>query len=223
MGSSIGNLDRTEAATFLKGFSEVLGEQDSMLIGVDACQDKDKVYDAYNDKQGKTHEFILNGLSHANRLAGAEIFVKDDWKVIGEYDEEAGRHQAFVTPVKNVVVETLINAGERVRIEESYKYSPLQSKNLWRAAGLFPRARFGDISDQYRESKDFCCATYCSLPVAPSQSIHSFGHLVLHIKDTLHDTCSQTNHSLGTVSSGCITSFHTSITIFALWETDRSR
>lgn len=225
MGSSIGNLDRTEAATFLKGFSEVLGEQDSMLIGVDACQDKDKVYNAYNDKRGKTHEFILNGLSHASRLAGAEIFVKDDWKVIGEYDEEAGRHQAFLTPVKNVMVEeTPIRAGERVRIEESYKYSPLQTKNLWQAAGLFPHARFGDTSNQYRESNDLCCATYCTLPVAPSQFIHFFSRPVLRIEDTLHSTCYQTNHSLGTVSSGCITSFQTSTTIFCIfWETERSR
>ncbi len=78
MGSSIGNLDRTEAAQFLKGFSEVLQGQDSMLIGIDACQESDKVYHAYNDTRGVTHEFILNGLMHANKLMGKEVFRKED-------------------------------------------------------------------------------------------------------------------------------------------------
>ena len=152
MGSSIGNFNRTEAADFLKGFSDVLRGQDSMLIGIDACQENDKVYHAYNDKQGTTHEFILNGLVHANKLMGKEVFRKDDWKVVGEYDEVAGRHQASYSPVREVLVEgTLIRVGEKIRVEESYKYSLLQSNELWQSAGLMVRARFGNRSDEYRK------------------------------------------------------------------------
>ena len=153
MGSSIGNLGRTEAAEFLKGsLSEVLQGQDSMLIGVDACLESDKVYHAYNDKHGTTHKFILNGLMHANKLMGKEVFRKDDWKVIGEYDEVAGRHQAFYSPVRDVVVEgTIIRAGEKIRIEESYKYSLPQSNELWQRAGLTVQARFGNRLDDYRK------------------------------------------------------------------------
>ena len=152
MGSSIGNLDRAEAAKFLQGFSDVLRDQDSMLIGIDACQDSDKVYHAYNDERGTTHKFILNGLRHANKLMGKEVFRKDDWKVIGEYDETAARHQAFCSPVRDVVVEeTLIRAGEKVRIEESYKYSLHQSNELWQHAGLMVRARFGNRTNNYRK------------------------------------------------------------------------
>lgn len=152
MGSSIGNLDRTEAPAFLKKFSEVLQGRDSMLIGIDACQDSDKVYRAYNDKRGTTHKFILNGLTHANKLMGKEVFKKDDWKVVGEYDEVAGRHQAFYSPVKDVVVESMIiKAEEKIRVEESYKYSLLQSKELWQRAGLTVQARFGNKSNDYRK------------------------------------------------------------------------
>ena len=152
LGSSIGNIERTEAADFLTEFTEVLRGQDAMLIGIDACQESGKVYHAYNDKQGTTHEFILNGLMHANKLMGKEVFRKDDWKVIGEYDEVAGRHQAFYSPVKDVVVEeTLIRAGEKIRVEESYKYSLLQSNELWQRAGLMVRGRFGNRSNDYRK------------------------------------------------------------------------
>lgn len=152
MGSSVGNLDRGEAADFLKGFSDVLQGQDSMLIGIDACQESEKVYHAYNDKRGITHEFILNGLMHANKLMGKEVFRKEDYKVVGEYDEVAGRHQAFYSPVRDVVVEgTLIKAGEKIRVEESYKYSLLQSNELWQRAGLMVQARFGNRINEYRK------------------------------------------------------------------------
>lgn len=52
LGSSIGNFPRDEAAVFIKQFSAVLGSQDSLLIGLDGCQDASKVYKAYNDSQG---------------------------------------------------------------------------------------------------------------------------------------------------------------------------
>ena len=161
MGSSIGNVNRTEAADFLRGFSSILGPQDTLLIGVDACQDPNKVFQAYNDKQGKTHDFILNGLAHANKLMGKEVFCKNEWKVIGEYDVEAGCHRAFVSPIRDVVVgNVVIKAGQRIQIEESYKYSLLQSTDLWHDAGLSLQARFGDRSNQYRK---FFAAAY---PVA---------------------------------------------------------
>ena len=152
MGSSIGNLNRSEAAEFLRTFSVTLGDQDLMLIGIDACLDKDKVYHAYNDREGKTLEFYFNGLQHANKLLGKEVFRQEDWKVVGEYDEDAGCHHAFYAPIKDTKVEgTTIKAGERVRFEESYKYSRQQSNVLWSTAGLMRRAIFGDGSDEYRE------------------------------------------------------------------------
>lgn len=43
LGSSIGNFDRTEASAFLKSFVAVLQDGDSMLIGLDACNDPAKV------------------------------------------------------------------------------------------------------------------------------------------------------------------------------------
>ena len=170
LGSSIGNLTRPEAGDFLAAFSGTLSPQDTMLIGVDACRDEDKVYKAYNDREGKTHQFILNGLKHANRLIGKEIFLEGDWKVIGEYNEQDNRHQAFVCPIRDVIIESIpIKAGEKIRIEESHKYSLLQSQDLWMKADLIPKARFRDSLDQYRESHLAGCRTplkiECSYPL----------------------------------------------------------
>lgn len=150
LGSSIGNLSRVEAADFLRGFASILRGKDYMLIGIDACQNASKIYHGYNDREGKTHEFLLNGLTHANRLLGEEAFKKEDWKIIGEYDAEAGRHQAFYSPCRDVEVDGgLIRAGEKVKVEESHKYSAAQRTMLWQAAGVMPRAVFGDDSGEY--------------------------------------------------------------------------
>ncbi|MCJ1399869.1 hypothetical protein MMC11_003072 [Xylographa trunciseda] len=150
LGSSIGNFNRDEAARFLKGFASALHPRDSVLIGIDGCQDAQKIYHAYNDREGKTHEFVLNGLTHANRLLGKEAFNLEDWEVLGEYDQSAGRHQAFCVPKKDVQVDDIhFASGERVRIEESYKYSVLETERLWEDAGLTPGATFVDQAGHY--------------------------------------------------------------------------
>jgi uncharacterized SAM-dependent methyltransferase len=70
-----------------------------------------------------THNFTSNGLKHANRLLGYEAFRPEDWDAIGEFDKQGSRHRAFVVPKKDIEVEgTLIKRGEKVRIEESYKW-----------------------------------------------------------------------------------------------------
>ncbi|KAF1841280.1 uncharacterized protein K460DRAFT_399093 [Cucurbitaria berberidis CBS 394.84] len=137
LGSSLGNFKRHEVAPFLAGFGDVLRASDTMLIGIDSCKEPERVFHAYNDRDNVTHEFILNGLEHANELMGETAFNLQDWEVVGEYDEEAGRHQAFVSPRKDVVVDGVpISQGERVRIEESYKYSREEVTKLWEGARL---------------------------------------------------------------------------------------
>ncbi|KAK5177823.1 hypothetical protein LTR16_010905, partial [Cryomyces antarcticus] len=121
-----------------------------MIIGIDACEDPDKVYHAYNDREGLTHEFVLNGLQQANRLLGREVFDIQKWSVIGEYDGASGRHHAFVTPIEDVRVDdVLIKSGERVRIEESYKYSSEQSRRLWAEANLAEGATWSTANGDY--------------------------------------------------------------------------
>lgn len=149
LGSSIGNFSRNEAGSFLQGFAQVMKPTDSVIIGIDSCCDPNKVYHAYNDSKGVTHSFILNGLRHANTIHGSEIFHLDDWKVIGEfiYDEDGGRHQAFLSPTKEVtILGTTIKQAERLKIEQSLKYSQVGGEKLWRTAGLkeVKRWRRGD-------------------------------------------------------------------------------
>lgn len=168
LGSSIGNFNRKEGAEFLAQFGSVLSGKDSFLLGVDACTNADKVYHAYNDRFGLTHEFVLNGLQQANELLGHQAFDLADWKVIGEYDAVAGRHHAFVSPSKDVVVEgVFIKADERVRIEESYKYDRQQRDALLEAAGMIEGARWTNMEGDY--GLHLLNRPRVSFPVKPEQ------------------------------------------------------
>ncbi|KAI1196192.1 DUF323 domain protein [Nemania serpens] len=143
MGSSIGNFSPSDAASFLRGFTDVLRPQDSLLIGVDSCTNPSKIYHAYNE--GITHEFILNGLRHANDILGEPVFRLEDWKVIGEYvyDHEGGRHRAFYSPVRDtVVMGEVIKAHERIQVEQSFKYSKGACDRLWKSAGVLEKGRW---------------------------------------------------------------------------------
>lgn len=100
------------------------------------------------------HRFILNGLANANVIYEEEVFKAKDWTVIGEYvfDKEGGRHQAFCSPIRDVSVKGVeIKAGERVQIEESLKYSPEESAEMWEASGLIEVQRMSASSDAYSE------------------------------------------------------------------------
>ncbi|KAJ8127863.1 hypothetical protein O1611_g5773 [Lasiodiplodia mahajangana] len=113
---------------------------------------KNNYYHAYNDEEGITHEFILNGLQHANEILGEPVFKLDDWRVIGEYayDREGGRHRAFYSPAHDTVVmgET-IKAHERIQVEQSFKYSKGARDRLWKAAGVLETERWMTDDEDY--------------------------------------------------------------------------
>lgn len=157
LGSSIGNFNRPDAAGFLHNFAEVLqGPNDTLLIGLDGTKDKDTVWHAYNDKEGVTLKFYQNGLLNANKILGKDVFVLDQWDITGIYNEKEGRHEAFITPLQDVVVEgTTCHKGERLRIEEAYKYSKEEATTLWRCAGLMEKHNWANGQVDYGEFQVF--------------------------------------------------------------------
>lgn len=101
--------------------------------------------------------FILNGLEHANEIYGEEIFHIPDWRVIGEYvyDEEGGRHQAFLSPVRETtVLGSVVKPHERIQIEQSLKYTRVGSDRLWKLAGLEATHRW-TLGDAYGKQAPF--------------------------------------------------------------------
>lgn len=153
LGSSIGNFTRDQAASFLAGFAEALGLSDHLVIGLDSCQDAQKVFRAYNDSDNVTHRFYRNGLDHANKLLGYEAFKQDEWEIVGLYDEKLDRHEASYQALVDVSFENInFRRGEQLKLEEAHKYSSDQAKALWRSAGLIEQARFSNAAGDYSKS-----------------------------------------------------------------------
>ncbi|KAK5133709.1 hypothetical protein LTR08_007463 [Meristemomyces frigidus] len=150
LGSSIGNFPRQEAAAFLRQIAASLGPRDNLLLGVDGCQNAERVYSAYNDTEGVTHEFTFNGLKNANKLLGYEAFDLAHWKTTGEYDGQVGAHRAFVSPTIDLTVEGVaLKQDEMIRIEESYKYSEDQAEELWRKANVTQVMAWSNHANDY--------------------------------------------------------------------------
>ena len=95
LGSSIGNYSREEAVDFLTKISDTaMTAGDSLLIGVDSCDDKARIELAYNDPSGVTASFCLNGIDHANRVLGGKSGLSSDsFEYVSRYNKGEGRHE----------------------------------------------------------------------------------------------------------------------------------
>ncbi|KIX08574.1 uncharacterized protein Z518_03230 [Rhinocladiella mackenziei CBS 650.93] len=150
MGSSMGNLTPEGAAKFLADFEKVLAPSDLVLVGLDSCQQPDRIYRAYNDPQRVTERFYRNGLAHANNILGYEAFKQDEWEVEGLYDEKSNKHQASYVALKAVHTKDFsFEKGEKIPLEDAFKYSDAQSDQLWHSAGLVPQMSYGNKTNDY--------------------------------------------------------------------------
>jgi L-histidine N-alpha-methyltransferase len=83
LGSTIGNLDETEAPSLLRSLSGLMNEHDRFLLGVDRVKAPEVLHAAYNDSRGVTAAFNRNILRVVSR------------ELDGDVDESAFEHRAF--------------------------------------------------------------------------------------------------------------------------------
>jgi L-histidine Nalpha-methyltransferase / hercynylcysteine S-oxide synthase len=106
LGSSHGNFNRNEGSAFLRSLPLRPGSGDTLLIGLDHDNGREKIEEAYNDKKGVsriiileypsglyfvqiTRQFIMNGLKAAGRTLGNEnMFQADKWEYVNRYNTE---------------------------------------------------------------------------------------------------------------------------------------
>lgn len=139
-GSTIGNLEPSQATAFLRRARRLLGEEGALVLGVDLKKDPRRLHDAYNDAAGVTAQFTLNLLRRMNR------------ELDGNFDLAGFAHEAFYNPAEgrieiyfrslrsqtvNVAGRSFaFSEGERVHTEYSYKYDDAGIDQLARSAGF---------------------------------------------------------------------------------------
>lgn len=87
LGSSLGNFSREGSVEFLRSLPLRPGSGDTLLLGMDHDNTKEAIEGAYNDREGYTKRFIMNGLRAAGRTLGNEnMFEADKWEYVNHYN-----------------------------------------------------------------------------------------------------------------------------------------
>lgn len=152
-GSTIGNLEPADAVAFLRGCRAILGPRGGMLVGVDLKKDPDVLHRAYNDAAGVTAAFTLNLLARVTRELPAELDVAR-FEHDAFYNADVGRIEIYARSLADQLVSVAgrsfaIAAGERLHVENSYKYTVAEFRALGLRAGFRPIAVWTDPAELF--------------------------------------------------------------------------
>lgn len=147
-GSTIGNLRPCEARDFLRRTSRLVGRGGWMIIGVDLVKDPQIIEAAYDDAQGVTASFVRNLVARMERelALGLDPEAFDHsarWNAresCVEVHLVANRRQHAELDGKRFV----FRRGDRIHVEDCYKYGIEQFHWLARQGGFAPQAFWTD-------------------------------------------------------------------------------
>jgi L-histidine Nalpha-methyltransferase len=127
-GSTIGNLDPSEASRFLALARITLGTRSRFLVGADLRKDPSVLLPAYDDAAGVTAAFNRNLLVRLNREAGAEFDV-ETFSHRAVWNDQESRIEMHLVSSKDQMVRIAgqpiyFERGETIHTENSYKYTP---------------------------------------------------------------------------------------------------
>jgi dimethylhistidine N-methyltransferase len=141
-GSTVGNFEPHDAASFLRHVGRVLGPRAVLLIGVDLVKAPKILNAAYDDEAGVTAQFNLNLLGRINRELGGD-FDLAAFEHHAFYNRERHRIEMHLASVKRQKVHVCgmtidFRAGETIHTENSYKYTVEAFGALARGTGWTP-------------------------------------------------------------------------------------
>lgn len=147
-GSTIGNMEPEQALKFLRNMAALVQHQGGVLIGVDLKKEAAILEPAYDDLQGVSADFALNGLIHLNQALGMD-FQPNNFHYCAPYNAEKGRIEMQLRSQVDQVVHLgdqpiAIATGETIVTEYSYKYSVEEFQTLAIAAGFQPKGLWQD-------------------------------------------------------------------------------
>jgi len=159
-GSTIGNLNRRDAAEFIAKLGKLLKPGERLLLGLDMVKDKAVLEQAYNDKKGITATFNKNILTVANNILEAD-FEPAYFRHRAFYDTEQQRIEMHLVALKNMTVRSpffrvniQILKDQTIHTENSHKFTWDHIEEFASISGLSVRAVYSD-SNQWFTLSDF--------------------------------------------------------------------
>jgi dimethylhistidine N-methyltransferase len=158
LGSNIGNFNRTEARTFLRGVWNELRDGDCLLVGFDLKKDIDVLIAAYNDPEGVTAAFNLNLLARINTELGG-TFDLGKWRHYATYNVFSGAMESYLVSldlqtafIAALEHEFTFQAWEPIHTEVSYKYLRSDIAMLAKETGFVVERDFADSRGYFIDS-----------------------------------------------------------------------
>jgi dimethylhistidine N-methyltransferase len=142
LGSTIGNLDETEAIAMLSSLRSALAPDDVLFLGADMQKPRNVLEPAYDDALSVTAAFNLNLLGRINRELGGH-FDLHRFAHLAFYNEENGRIEMHLVSrdeqhvrIDALGLEIAFAAGETIHTENSHKYTAAQLERIAKATGF---------------------------------------------------------------------------------------
>ena len=142
LGSSIGNLDRSEIPAFLRDLRRHLSPGDFFLLGADLVKDVNQMLAAYDDPSGVTAAFNLNLLGRMNRELDANFDLRTFAHEV-RWNERDRRIEMHLLSCRNQRVhfralDLMVDfeAGETIWTESSHKFTVPELEDYARCSGF---------------------------------------------------------------------------------------
>jgi uncharacterized SAM-dependent methyltransferase len=158
MGNSIANLQPHDASLLLSRFSHICAKQSigcQFIVAADACTHKTTIMAAYDTAKRPLHDFLLNGLQHANTVLGQDVFQASDWTCAVEMNDRENVLNTYYTPRRDLQLDidglaVDFRKGDRVLAITSGKWTEKDVNAVGVNAGL-------RIADIWRDMSRIYC------------------------------------------------------------------
>jgi len=155
LGSNIGNFDPPGRDAFLGSVRSALDRGDTFLLGVDLVKPVPDLRLAYDDPLGVTAAFNLNLLARINcELQGdfdlhgfSHLAIWNEERSRIEMHLRSDRRQRIAVPSADVAF--VMEPGETIWTESSYKYQPPDIVSMLERSGFGVRAQWIDAVDRF--------------------------------------------------------------------------
>lgn len=158
LGSTIGNIHRSEAQAFLEQLRRELKPGDALLLGTDLDKQADALLRAYDDPLGVTAAFNLNVLARMNRELGGD-FELSRWTHEARWNPEERRIEMHLRSLEEQAARLRLaeltapfRRGETIWTESCYKFDTDEVAAMGEEAGFGVEATWVDAEWPFAET-----------------------------------------------------------------------
>jgi len=135
-GSTLGNFTPQQSTSLLSNISSIMHQGDQLFMGIDMEKPIPVLEAAYNDSQRITEAFNKNILRVTNNLLKTN-FIPIHFDHLAFYNEKEHRIEMHLKATKKLTIKSpdfnqhiILNKGETIHTENSYKFSENRIKQL---------------------------------------------------------------------------------------------